>query len=101
MDTISIMDGLMLTIVSMLVVFGILATIGGLIVIVSKFIPDTETEGNVSKGSQSAPKTIATPTGSLTPNVEHQQVTDLMALILASEDEPNKKFEITESKRIK
>lgn len=47
--------------------------------------------------SASQPQTVSP----LAPNKTHQQVAELMALVLASEDASNKKFEIVESKRIK
>lgn len=99
MESINIMEGLVLTIVSMLVVFVVLAAIWGLVEIVSILLNQQEPIED-SLGTQpttSHPQTVH----SLTPNKKHQQVAELMALVLASEDEPNKKFEIVESKRIK
>lgn len=104
MDTLSLVDGLSLTIVSLLVVFGVLAAIWGIIEIIAKIVQATETESDtssqpsVSKNQQTKTQTN---TNQLTPNAKHQQVAELMALVLASEDEPGKKFEIVESKRLK
>lgn len=103
MESISIFDGLTLTIVSMLVVFGVLAAIWGLVELMARFIPEEETAADATRG-QSTPKSAAASAQSsntLAPNKKQQQAAEMMALILASEDEPNKKFEITESKRIK
>lgn len=104
METISIADGLILTVVSMLVVFVVLSAIWGLVELVSKFIneDDLTPEMGVSgstRDQQTAPNLQASDT--LISNKKHQQVAELMALVLASEDEPNKKFEIVESKRVK
>lgn len=99
MESISIMDGLVLTIISMLVVFVVLAAIWGLVEIVSSLINQQKpTEESVKAQSATPhPGTVH----SIVPNKKHQQVAELIALVLASEDEPNKKFEIIESKRIK
>ena len=104
METISIMDGLMLTVVSMLVVFLVLGSIWGLVEFVSKIInqlePALDTTDRTSTSNPAAVST--TKTGdSLATNQKHQKVAEIMALVIASEDEPNKKFEITESKRVK
>lgn len=104
MDTLSLVDGLSLTIVSLLVVFGVLAAIWGIIEIIAKIVQATETESDTSSqpsASKSQQTKTQTNTNQLTPNTKHQQVAELMALVLASEDEPGKKFEIVESKRLK
>lgn len=104
MESITIMDGLILTVVSMLVVFTILAAIWGLVELVSKLInhsdAELETVGAPSTNTQTS-GTKAQAANTLAPNQKHQQVAELMALVLASEYEPNKKFEIVESKRVK
>ena len=104
METISIMDGLVLTVVSMLVVFLLLTAIWGLVELVSKFInepePATDSVGAQPTTKQSS-KTYPQASKNLNVNKKHQQVAELMALVLASEDEPNKKFKIVESKRVK
>lgn len=98
MESISIYDGLILTVVSMLVVFSVLAAIWGLVEITSRFARDPEpvTESAKTKVSSAKPQDSNT----LTPNQIHQQAVEMMALVLASKDEPDKKFEIVESKRI-
>ena len=99
MESISIMDGLVLTIISMLVVFVVLAAIWGLVEMVSTLISRQEP-------TEESTKTSLTPIHQtvhhqMVPNKKYQQVAELMALVLASEDKPNKKFEIIESKRVK
>lgn len=96
MESISIIDGLMLTVVSMLTVFVVLIALWGI----------TELTAKLVNGSEKAEPAPAKPkpavnTNNLAPNKKHQQVAELVALALASEDEPNKKLEIQESKRIK
>ncbi len=99
MDTISLYDGLILTVVSMLVVFLVLAAIWGLMEIISKVVSAPETPTEPSAHSQPADHSIQTKT--LKENPEYKQVAELIALILASEDQPDRKFEIIESKRVK
>lgn len=104
METISIVDGLILTVVSMLVVFVVLSAIWGLVELVSKFINKEDSTPKMSvsgstKAKQTAPNLQVSDT--LKSNEKHQQIAELMALVLASEDETNKKFEIVESKRVK
>ncbi len=104
METISILDGLTLTVVSMLVVFTVLAAIWGLVEVTSKFVHSSQPDAGSTKRSQPAAGKATAPqstTDTLAPNSKHQKVAELMALVLASEDEPNKKFEIVESQRIK
>ena len=105
METISIFDGLVLTVVSMLVVFLVLAAIWGLVEIVSSLVQSSEISVSSEGTNQPAASTDSAPqaatTVRLTPNAKHQKVAELIALVLASEDQPNKKFEIVESQRIK
>lgn len=104
METISILDGLTLTVASMLVVFTVLAAIWGLVEVTSKLVQSSETDAGSTEMSQPAASQATAPqstTDTLAPNSKHQKVAELMALVLASEDEPNKKFEIVESQRIK
>lgn len=105
METISIMDGLVLTVVSMFVVFVVLGSIWGLVELVSTFIkqqdPIIDSVGTPSTTKQPSAAHPQASTNTLSVNKKHQQVAELMALVLASENEPNKKFEIIESKRVK
>ncbi len=104
METISILDGLTLTVASMLVVFTVLAAIWGLVEVTSKLVQSSETDAGSTEMSQPTASQAIAPqstTNTLAPNSKHQKVAELMALVLASEDEPNKKFEIVESQRIK
>ena len=100
MDSISILDGLILTVVSMAVVFFVLAAIWGLVEVTARIIK----EDDVSLESTSLVRNIpvnADQSGSLAANKAHQQAAELISLVLASEDQPDKKFEIVESIRIK
>lgn len=99
MESISIYDGLILTLVSMLVVFSVLAAIWGLVELISRFVRETEpiSEPVTRQATPATPQQ----TNPLAPNKNHQKAVEMMALVLASEDEPNKKFEVVESKRIK
>lgn len=98
MESISLGDGLVLTIVSMLLVFFVLAAIGLLINIVAKFVGEEEAveERSPKREIQQSSKERG-----LKSNPDLQFAAEMMALVLASEDQPDRKFEIVESKRIK
>lgn len=98
MESISLIDGLVLTVVSMLLVFLVLTAIWFLIDLVSKFIGDSPIE--TTNTPTLVPVNQPGETDTLIENQEYKLVAEMMALILASEDEPNRKFEIVESKRI-
>lgn len=102
METISIFDGLVLTLVSMLVVFLVLASIWGLVELIAKLVngqePETVSLQPVKKQATTLP---AEGSKDLPVNKKHQQAAEFISLVLASEDQPNKKFEITDSKRVK
>lgn len=95
MDTITIYDGLMLTIVAMLVVFLVLASIWGLVELVAKFMTTDE------PNSKAIPAGSPSPQPEMSDNPKHKKAAEIIALVLASEDETDKKFEIVESKRIR
>ena len=98
MESISLADGLILTVVSMLLVFLVLGAIGLLINLASKWLGEKPNQAVETKTPQ--PVNRNTETDSLAVNEEYQLVAEMMALILASEDEPDRKFEVVESKRI-
>ncbi len=100
MENISIYDGLMLTVVSMAIVFAILAALWGVIEVVARMVAEPESV-NIPTDESKYTETLSQNLNNGSTKHKHQRVAELMALILASEDEPNKKFEITESKRIK
>ncbi len=95
MDTITIYDGLILTIVAMLTVFIVLALIWGLVELVAKFMTDPKplSEEILVPNPMRQRETRENP--------KHKIAAEIIALVLASEDEPDKKFEIVESKRIR
>ena len=100
METLSLIEGINLTIVSMLIVFAVLASIWGLVELVSTIIPESESTSKSSEGSR--PKIdLPSSENPLIENSQHKLVAELMALTLASEGQPDKKFEIVESKRVK
>lgn len=105
METFTIMDGLILTIISMVVVFIVLSLIWGLIEVVAKLFHKQEeitAEMQPPILSESiTPVKIEEHSKLLTSNTKHQKVAELMALILASENQQDKKFEIVETKRVK
>ncbi len=98
MEAISIMDGLVLTVVSMLVVFAVLTALWGITEWTAKLV-GKETPPVTAPQKNQTP--VATQASQLVANPKHQLVAELMALTLASQDQPNKKLEIHESIRIK
>lgn len=100
MDSISILDGLILTVVSMAVVFFVLAAIWGLVEVTARLIKEDDVLLEPTSLVRNIPVN-ADQSGSLAANKAHQQAAELISLVLASEDQPDKKFEIVESIRIK
>lgn len=106
METISLFDGLILTIVSMLLVFLVLSAIGLLTNFVAKFVQDdshivAEERAAVQPAKPQKSTQADQSNSNLAINKKNQLVAELMALTLAAQDESNRKFEIVESKRIK
>lgn len=99
MENFTIIEGLILTIVSMLTVFIVLASIWGLVELTTKLIARFETDE--TKPETPVKHVANEPAAPLVAHPKHQKVAEIMALILASEDQPNKKFEIVISKRVK
>ena len=97
MESISLGEGLILTIVSMLLIFLVLGAIGLLINLIANFVGEEAPRETLVKEKQTVNKK-ATP---LESHDEYQFVAEMMALVLASEGQPDRKFEIVESKRIK
>lgn len=100
MNSISILDGLILTVVSMAVVFFVLAAIWGLVELTARLIKEDEIPIDPATSVRNVPVN-ADQSGFLAANIAHQQAAELISLVLASEDQPDKKFEIVESIRIK
>lgn len=106
MSTISIMDGLVLTVVSMLTVFSVLTAIWGLVEVLSKVVQALN-KNTAPLVPTAVSDSIAKSTGGsqeaqlLTTNEKNKQAAEIISLILASEDQPNKKYEIVDSKRVK
>lgn len=98
MESISLIDGLVLTVISMLLVFLVLGAIGLLINLISKWLGESPSES--IETDRLLPANTEVVTDSLAVNEEYQFVAEMMALVLASEDEPGRKFEVVESKRI-
>ncbi len=95
MENFTMTDGLILTVVSMIVVFILLAAIWGLVELVAYIINQTPLEDATFEDQTDITNNI------LVPSRKNQLVAELISLALASENQPNKKFEIVESKRMK
>lgn len=95
MEKISIADGLALTVVAMLVVLIVLTSIWGFVELIAKLLA-TSGEPIIK-----SPTITKSPITQMIENPEYKKVAEIIALISASKDKPNIKFEIVESKRIK
>ena len=93
MESVSIGDGLILTVVAMVLVFIVLAALWGFIELVHKIVGDEPEE---------APKATA-PAPAVAPasNSELQTVAEVTAVIAAHEEDPKNDYEIVETKRIR
>lgn len=102
METISLLDGLILTVVSMLLVFLVLGAIWLLTDYIAKVV---NREEPIPSKEQIKPTPAlaadSTKTDLVTENPKNQFVAEMIALILASEDQPDCKFEVVESQKIK
>lgn len=104
METINLTEGLILTLVSMIVVFIILGAIWGLTELIANIVGDPEEKTQLTDSPTTDDDTVSPidiKNQSLVINEKNQKAAEIMALILAAEDQPNKKFEIIESERIK
>ncbi len=99
METISLSDGLILTVISMLLVFLVLSAIWILTDFVAKVVNKKELDDEIETKQTFAG--VSTESKAPKVNLKNQFAAEIIALILASEDEPNRKFEVVESKKIK
>ncbi len=102
MESISLIDGLILTFVSILLVFVVLGSIGILTELVSKLVNKNDTTITTSQIEEKESSTNNL--NSINPlkiNKNNRLAAEMIALVFASEDMPNRKFEVVESKRIK
>lgn len=98
MTSITLGDGLVLTIVSMITVFALLGALWGITSLMAKFFGEEEAPTSSAPVAKDAAQTSG---GGLLANKKHQKVAEMTALIVASEGIQDRKFEIVESKRIK
>lgn len=99
METISLFDGLILTVISMFLVFLVLGAIWILTDFVAKVVNKEQPEAETVTKQALVDVSIESNTPKVNP--KNQFAAEMIALILASEDESNRKFEVIESKRIK
>lgn len=92
MESVSIGDGLILTVVAIVLVFIVLAALWGFIELVHKVLGDEPEE---------TPKAVApAPATAPASNSELQTVAEIMAVIAAHEEDPKNDYDIVETKRI-
>lgn len=102
MESINLGDGLVLTVVSMLLVFLVLAAIWLLIELVAKFVHEPESTTEKAQGATQQPTDKELMKQDLLQsNSDYQFVAEMMALVLASEGQTDRKFEVVKSERIK
>ncbi|MER2295273.1 MAG: OadG family protein [Desemzia incerta] len=97
MENFTLMDGILVTIVSILVVFSVLI---GLLVVLQlfQFLPkDKQHQIDIQKPSNHQTSLVE----DIEVNEETKLVAGIMALILANQDQQNKKYQITKIKRIR
>lgn len=97
MENFTLIDGVLVTIVSILVVFAVLI---GLLVVLQlfQFLPkDKQNQIDIQKPSKHQTRLVE----DIEVNEETKLVAGIMALILANQDQQNKKYQITKIKRIR
>lgn len=94
-DVFLLSDGLIVTLVAMIVVFVILAAIWGLMELVHKCLP----ENLAADQSAVSPENLLEP--HLLKDEKREIIAALAALIRAHEEHPAKKYEIIEVKRLR
>lgn len=102
METFSLMDGLVVTIVAMVVVFSVLASLWFLVELTHKLVGDP-TEEKAMRDKKELQRTSATPmtAEALGLDEKRAKVAAITALVMAYEEHPAKKFEIVEVSRVK
>ncbi|MGP6139865.1 MULTISPECIES: OadG family protein [unclassified Jeotgalibaca] len=88
MESFNMMDGLVVTVISMVFVFSVLASLWGLTELVHRFSAESKME-------------VPAVSPDLIPDKQRETVAVLTAIIAAHETNPAKKYEVVEVKRIK
>ena len=102
MGTFSLIDGLVVTVVAMVVVFAVLASLWFLVELTHKLVGEPTAKKTMSDKNEQQ-RTSATPiaTDELGLDGKRAEVAAITALAMAYEDHPAKKFEIVEMIRVK
>ncbi|WP_320163701.1 OadG family transporter subunit [uncultured Trichococcus sp.] len=102
MEAFSLMDGLVVTVVAMVVVFSVLSSLWILVELTHKLVGDP-TEEQVVRDTKEFQRTKATPIEAEALNLDKRcsKVAAITALVMAYEEHPAKKFEIVEVFRVK
>lgn len=91
-DTFGLMDGIIVTVVAMAVVFIVLSSLWGLVELVRRLVVSFSKSSGLN-AEPTETKLVADP--------EREKVAVLAALTLAYNDHPTKKYEIIEVNRVK
>lgn len=98
MENVTILDGLILTVVSMALVYLVLAALWGFIELVHRFIGDETPEPAASRPKAPA-KSASKPLAS-GGNPKLKKAAEIVAVLTAYEEDPSQNYEIVESKKI-
>ncbi|CZQ93769.1 oadg fam: sodium pump decarboxylases gamma subunit [Trichococcus palustris] len=102
METFSLMDGMVVTVVAMVVVFVVLTCLWFMVELTHKLVGDP-TEEKAMSDKKELQRTSATPNATVNIVVDEKRAkaAAVTALVMAYEEHPAKKFEIVEVVRVK
>lgn len=100
METFSLMDGLVVTIVAMVVVFSVLASLWFLVELMHKLVGNP-TEEKAMRDKKELQRIAATPITAEALDEKLTKVAAITSLVMTYEEHPAKKFEIVEVIRVK
>lgn len=102
MGTFSLIDGLVVTVVAMVVVFAVLASLWFLVELTHKLVGEPTAKKTMSdKNEQQRTSAMPTAIDDWGLDGKRAEVAAITALAMAYEDHPAKKFEIVEMIRVK
>lgn len=103
MENFTLVDGVMVSIVSIVVVFLVLIILMFILQLFSSFLKEDTNPKEIQKQNTAAHSdhTLSSGTSIDTEDTEAELVAALMALVLANEDQQDKKYQITTIKRIR
>lgn len=102
METFSLMDGMVVTVVAMVVVFVVLSCLWFMVELIHKLVGDsTEKEPVVDKKGMQTLSATPAATANVVVDEKRAKAAAVTALVMAYEEHPAKKFEIVDVIRVK